>query len=95
MVDLTSDPIDIQHLLSQVSSPRAGAIVLFLGTTREITGDRRTLSLDYEGYPEMALGKMRGLESEVRQQWPIVALEARRLVLIDKQFDAGNLIGTQ
>jgi len=72
MVDLTLDPIDSQRLLSHVSSPRAGAVVLFLGTTRGITGERRTRSLDYEGYPEMALGKLRELEAAVRQKWPII-----------------------
>jgi molybdopterin synthase catalytic subunit len=72
MVDLTSDPIDTQNLLAEVSSPHAGAVVLFLGTTREITGERRTLSLDYEGYPEMALRKLQDLEAETRRRWPIV-----------------------
>ena len=32
----------------------AGAVVLFLGTTRELTDGRQTASLDYECYPEMA-----------------------------------------
>jgi molybdopterin synthase catalytic subunit len=72
MVDLTSGPIDTQSLLAEVSSPRAGAVVLFLGTTREITGQRRTVSLDYEGYPEMALRKLRELEAAARGKWPLV-----------------------
>jgi molybdopterin synthase catalytic subunit len=72
MVDLTTEPIDSQSLLAHVSSPRAGAVVLFLGTTREITGERRTLSLDYQGYPEMALAKLRDLDAAVRQKWPLV-----------------------
>jgi molybdopterin synthase catalytic subunit len=41
---------------------------------RELTGDRHTLSLDYEAYPEMATRKMAQLEDEARHRWPIVEL---------------------
>jgi molybdopterin synthase catalytic subunit len=47
-------------------------VVLFLGTTREITADRRTTSLDYECYPEMAERKLAELEAEARSRWPIL-----------------------
>src|SRR5690606_35801827 len=50
----------------------AGAVCLFLGTVREFTGDRRTASLDYEAYPDMARGKLAELEAEARRRWPIV-----------------------
>ena len=36
------------------TKPEAGAVVLFLGTTRELTGGRQTVALDYEAYREMA-----------------------------------------
>jgi molybdopterin synthase catalytic subunit len=72
MVSLTHDPIDTAALLSHVSSPRAGAVVLFLGTTRELTAGRRTASLDYECYPEMAQKKLAELETEARRRWPLV-----------------------
>ena len=45
---------------------------MFLGTTRELTGERRTESLDYECYPEMAQKQMAELETEARRKWPIV-----------------------
>lgn len=72
MVELVHDTIDTQAILERVGSTRAGAVVLFLGTTREFTGERRTASLDYECYPEMAMLKMRELESEARRRWPII-----------------------
>ena len=52
--------------------PEAGAVVLFLGTTREMTAGRRTVSLDYECYPEMAEKKLAELEAEARRRWPLV-----------------------
>jgi len=71
MIRITSDPIDSAAVLAHVASNRAGAVVLFLGTTREFTGDRRTESLDYECYGDMAEKKMAELEAQARVRWPI------------------------
>lgn len=71
MVSLTTDPIDPQHVLDQVASTQTGAVVLFLGTTREWTNGRRTLWLDYEGHHELALNKLGELEAEARRRWPV------------------------
>lgn len=72
MVELTQSPIDTAALLARVSSTAAGAVVLFVGTTREFTADRRTASLDYECLPEMARQKLGELEAEARERWPLV-----------------------
>jgi molybdopterin synthase catalytic subunit len=71
-VELTQQPIDAQAILSRVASHSAGAVVLFLGTTRDLTGDRRTLSLDYEAYPAMAREKMEELAAEAGQRWSLL-----------------------
>jgi molybdopterin synthase catalytic subunit len=72
MIALTTQPIDAAAVLAQVASHEAGAVVLFLGTTREFTQGRQTASLDYECYPEMAEKKLAELEAEVRRRWPLV-----------------------
>jgi molybdopterin synthase catalytic subunit len=72
MVALTNEPIDILAVLDGVQSPLAGAVVLFLGTTREVTGERRTESLDYECYPEMAARTLDELEVEARRRWRLI-----------------------
>jgi molybdopterin synthase catalytic subunit len=71
VIELTPNTIDTSALLDRVQSPAAGAVVLFLGTAREMTGGRRTASLDYECYPEMAESKLAELEAEARRRWPI------------------------
>ena len=71
MIALTNEPLIAEDVLRRVASPRAGAVVLFLGTTRETTGDRRTTSLQYECYVEMAEKKLAELESQARQRWPL------------------------
>ena len=72
MIELTDAPIDHVKLVEGVRSKNAGAVCSFLGTVREMTGDRRTASLDYEAYPEMALKKMAELEAEARTRWPVL-----------------------
>jgi molybdopterin synthase catalytic subunit len=72
MIEITESPIDHGSLTERVRSHRAGAVCTFLGTVREMTGDRRTASLEYEAYPEMALTKMAELETQARQRWPIL-----------------------
>lgn len=72
MVELTHSPIDTAAVLARAGDSRAGAVVLFLGTTREFTGERRTLKLHYECYPAMAEKTMAQLEQEARAKWPLV-----------------------
>ena len=54
MIQLTNDTIDYTALTESVRSGAAGAVVLFLGTVREITDGRQTIALDYEAFPQMA-----------------------------------------
>jgi molybdopterin synthase catalytic subunit len=72
MIKLTREPIDANALLAAASRPGAGAVVLFLGTTREMTAGRRTVTLDYEAYDEMAERQLAELEAEARRQWSLV-----------------------
>jgi molybdopterin synthase catalytic subunit len=72
MIEITAEPIDAAALTERVRSARAGAVCTFLGTVRELTGDRRTSALDYEAYPDMAHKKLAELEAEARRRWPII-----------------------
>ena len=72
MICLTDKPINATEVLASVESNNAGAVVLFLGTTREVTGEKVTSSLDYEAYGPMAERKLAELESESRRRWPIL-----------------------
>jgi molybdopterin synthase catalytic subunit len=71
MIELSDKSIDVAAVLDRVHSSAAGAVVLFLGTTREMTAGRRTRSLEYECYPEMARTKLQELEAESRRRWPV------------------------
>ncbi len=71
MIQLTHEPIDYHALTESIRSNQSGAVVLFLGTVRELTQGRRTVALDYEGYPQMAEAKLAELEAVARSRWPI------------------------
>ena len=72
MIEITDQTIETAAVLQRVASTQAGAVVLFLGTARELTGDRRTASLEYECYGAMARKQLAALEAEARGRWPLV-----------------------
>lgn len=72
MVELVDHPIDVSRLLAAAQQPAAGAVVLFLGITRQFTQGAETTQLAYEAYREMALLELAKLESEARGRWPLV-----------------------
>src|SRR3954464_6763767 len=71
MIRLTHDPIDYHALTEEVRRGSCGAVVIFLGTVRDLTGDRVTVALDYEAYPGMAEKKLAEIEHETRSKWPV------------------------
>lgn len=74
MISLVHEPIDYHALTESVRSDQAGAVVLFLGTVREMTAGRRTTALAYEAYPRMAQAEMEKLAAEARTRWPLEKL---------------------
>jgi molybdopterin synthase catalytic subunit len=71
MICLTHDPIDYHVLTELVRRNHCGAVVTFLGTVRDLTGDQVTTALDYEAYPGMAEKKMAEIEEDTRSRWPV------------------------
>ncbi len=71
MFFLTREPIDYHAITESVRSPHCGAVALFLGTVRDLTGDQVTVFLDYDAYPPMAEKKLTEIEAEVRCRWPV------------------------
>jgi molybdopterin synthase catalytic subunit len=74
MIQLTRDPIDYHTLTEQVRRDSCGAVVTFLGTVRDLTGERVTVALDYEAYPAMAEKKMTEIEADTLSRWPVGAI---------------------
>src|SRR5690242_15491874 len=71
MIRLTREVIDYHALTDAVRRDGCGAVVTFLGTVRDLTGERRTVALDYDAYPAMAEKKLAEIERDTRQRWPV------------------------
>ena len=52
-VGITSEPFDIQRLISGFASEEDGALLLFLGVVRNHNEGREVAGLEYEAYEEM------------------------------------------
>jgi MoaE-MoaD fusion protein len=72
-VRVTDSPLDVAALSAAVRDPRAGAVVVFEGVTRDVP------ELDYEAYAEMAAEKLRAIGEEEAERHGLcaVALEHR------------------
>jgi len=79
LLEITYEPLNVEKIIKKVSNPYAGAIVTFLGTVREFTGEKRTTYLEYEAYQEMALKKLEQIAEEVKERWPetVIAISHR------------------
>ncbi|MEW5957429.1 MAG: MoaD family protein [Chloroflexota bacterium] len=67
---VTFDPISLDEMAARVVKPETGAVAVFGGIVRNITGGKDVEHLEYEAYQEMAVAKLRQVAAEARQQWP-------------------------
>lgn len=68
--EISDKPLVVDDVTQKVVSRNAGAITVFIGTVRELTKGKKTLSLEYEAYPAMALKMFQQIEREMHEQWP-------------------------
>jgi len=69
MVRISRTPLSLERLVRAVRDPAAGAVVTFLGTTRNQNAGRRVVRLEYEAYARMAVVEMRRLAAAARRRW--------------------------
>ena len=80
---LSRDPISLEHLLADVTTPACGGTCAFLGTVRSGPGDHGVTAIEYSGFEPMVEVEIARILTEVRQRWPHVRPQVRhRLGLI-------------
>jgi len=67
---ITYDPIGLDEMAAKVLKPETGAVAVFAGVVRNVSAGKVVEHLEYEAYEEMALGKLRQVAAEAREQWP-------------------------
>ena len=72
---ITSELLDLNDLVRQVTLETTGAVAVFTGVVRGSTrrGEaHETIRLEYEAYAPMAEAKMAQVADEIRARWPAV-----------------------
>jgi molybdopterin synthase catalytic subunit len=70
---LQPDPIDVGEVQATVLDPSCGAVLTFLGTAREVPGER-LVSLEYEAYAAMAERCLEELAAEIALRFGVTRL---------------------
>ena len=71
MIEITHEPLDPERVTSLVRRDTNGAVVTFLGTTRDNFEGKRVLNLEYEVFDEMALIKLEEIRQELMADFGI------------------------
>ena len=71
MIKITSEPLDPEEITAQVRKDSNGAVITFLGTTRDFSEGRDVEYLEYEAYQPMAENTLRQIADELREKWDI------------------------
>ena len=68
---ITGEPLDPDPLTRHVTTDEDGAVVTFLGVTRDHNAGRRVEYLEYEAYRPMADEQIRAIIGEMQSRWEI------------------------
>ena len=64
---LVREPIDTSALLRELSRPSDGALLLFVGTVREVNDGRGVTGIDYSAYEPMAAAELQRICDEAAE----------------------------
>lgn len=68
-VHLSSEPLNVSNIITNASGDKtAGAINVFIGTTRDTFNGKNVIKLEYEAYNDMALKQLTELCRAARQR---------------------------
>jgi molybdopterin synthase catalytic subunit len=70
LFEIVDEPIKVEEIVKKVERREAGAVTTFIGTVREWTKGRRTLSLEYQAYASMAVKMLEQIGGEIKEKWP-------------------------
>ncbi len=70
-VGLQKEPLSFEQAIRFLSEGDPGGIDVFLGVTRRMTGQKKTLTLEYDAYPEMAVAELERVVESAIKRWPL------------------------
>ena len=73
-IQLSNEALSIDECYSFVRRDGAGGNVLFVGTVRNKTQQKKVTKLDFEAYGPMAVKEMRKIAEEILERWSALAI---------------------
>ncbi|KAK3112933.1 Molybdopterin synthase catalytic subunit [Teratosphaeriaceae sp. CCFEE 6253] len=73
-VSLTYDALDANQAMARVKSPKAGAVVLFAGCTRDSFASKSVTHLAYSTYAPLALRTLLSIAKSIHEQHELVSI---------------------
>ncbi|KAF2720341.1 Molybdopterin biosynthesis MoaE [Polychaeton citri CBS 116435] len=73
-VSLTYEELDSSKAMAKVKSPKAGAVVLFAGCTRDSFQSKSVTHLAYSTYAPLALRSLQRICAEIKEHHDLVAI---------------------
>jgi molybdopterin synthase catalytic subunit len=70
-IALLDTDLDSGYCTDWVSVPEAGGVVVFVGTVRNQTADKKVVRLEFEAYERMAVSEMRKIAEQAAERWPV------------------------
>ncbi len=71
MIEITESPISIERVIESVRDSGCGAVVVFIGTVRDMTDDKKVLYLQYDAYRQMAEKLLSKLSEDAKQRFGV------------------------
>ena len=71
MIEITRQPLNPEEVTNLVRRDYNGAVVTFLGTTRDFSDGKAVVHLEYEAYESMAAKKLEEIRQELRAEFGV------------------------
>src|ERR1051326_3482863 len=71
LISITTEPIDLERIISDLSDESVGSTTIFIGTVRNNDAGEKVLGITYEVYYEMALEHLERVKNEIDARWAV------------------------
>jgi molybdopterin synthase catalytic subunit len=71
LIQITGEPLDRNALVTAITHPGVGGIVVFEGVVRDSARGKHIRYLEYDVYPEMATRQIRAIAIEAEKRWGV------------------------
>ena len=73
-IQLLENELSTENCTNWVCSDEVGGVVVFVGTVRNQTKEKRVLKLEFEAYKPMAIAEMQKIAEQAIAKWPVLKI---------------------